>query len=116
MKRILRHFTIDTYSLWLTSQVAAGMIFEEGIKTLIIAGVAVTLVSVFAKPIINILLLPLNMITFGVFRWVASAVVLFLVTLVIKQFKIVGFHFPGFNNVWIDIPAINVEGVLAFIA
>ena len=116
MKRILRHFTIDTFSLWVISNIANGIVFEKQILTLIIAGAAVTVVSLLAKPVINMLLLPLNLITFGFFRWVSSAIVLYLVTLVVKEFKIVYFSYPGIASKWIDIPALNFKGFLAFVA
>ncbi len=116
MKRILRHFVVDTFSFWAVSQIAAGLVFQEGFKTLIIAGAALTIVSLLAKPVINLLLLPLNLVTFGLFRWVASAVVLYLVTLIVKDFKIEGFLYAGFSNKWIDIPAIQLSGIGAFIA
>jgi|SRR3989344_3800835 len=116
MKRLLRHFIIDTLSLYAVSTVADGMIFEKGIITLVITGFAITAVSFLAKPVINLLLMPLNLVTFGVFRWVSSAIVLFLVTLVVKQFKIVGFTFGGFTSAWIDIPALNLTGLPAYIA
>ncbi len=116
MKRILRHFTIDTYCLWLTSQVASGMVFEQGFKTIVLAGIGVTLISFIAKPVINLLLLPINMITFGLFRWVASAVVLYLVTLLVASFKIRSFDFTGLSSKWFDIPVLHFEGILAFIA
>lgn len=116
MKRVLRHFLIDTYCLWIASNTASGMIFGQGYKTLLLAGVAVTFVSVLAKPIINLLLLPINMITFGIFRWVGSAVVLYIVTLLVRDFKINRFNFNGLSNVWFDIPVLHFEGLLAFIA
>ena len=116
MKRIIRHYTLDTFSLWLITNIASGIVFEKGIQTLLISGIALTAVFFFAKPVINLLLLPINLITFGFFRWVSSAVVLYLVTLIIKEFKIVFFSFPGFTGKWIDIPAINLKGILAYIA
>jgi len=116
MKTALRHFAIDTYCLWLTSNFATGMVFVDGYKTLLLAGIGVTLVSVVTKPVINLLLLPINLITFGVFRWVGSAVVLYLVTLVVKNFKITHFDYTGLSSKWLDIPVIHFEGMLAFVA
>lgn len=116
MKRILRHYTLDTFSLWVLSNIASGIIFERGTQTLLISGVALTGVFFLAKPVINILLLPLNLVTFGLFRWVSSAVVLYLVTLIIKDFKIIHFSFAGFSSKWIDIPEIYLKGFLAYIA
>jgi uncharacterized membrane protein YvlD (DUF360 family) len=116
MKKVLRHFTIDTYCLWLTSNFASGMLFQKGFQTLVIAGIAITFVSVLAKPIINLLLLPINIITFGIFRWVGSAVILYIVTLIVKDFKILKFDFTGLSSKWFDIPVVHFEGILAFVA
>ncbi len=115
MKRIIRHYIIDTGSLWAVSQLAMGMIFENGTHTLLMAGVGLMLASLFAKPVINMLLLPLNLITFGLFRWVSSAVVLYIVTLLVSGFRIDYFRFDGFTSKWFDLPPLYFEGVLAFI-
>ena len=115
MKTLFRHFVIDTYSLWLTSRLASGMVFDDGLKTLFIAGLAVTFVSLIAKPVINLFLLPINLITFGLFRWVGVAVILYLVTLLVKSFHISSFMFNGLNNKWLEIPALHVNGYLSFI-
>ena len=116
MKRIIRHYAVDTFSLFTVSQIASGMVFEKGIQTLLLAGVGVMLVSLLIRPIINILLLPLNLVTFGLFRWVSSAIVIFLVTLVVPGFKLTGFHFPGLTTAWFDLPALNFSGIMAYIA
>lgn len=115
MKRILRHFIIDTYCLFIISNISSGMVFERGTVTLLTAGIALTLVSLFAKPIINVLLLPLNLITFGLFRWVASSVVLYITSLIVHDFKILQFDFAGFSSKWIDVPSLHFEGILAYV-
>jgi uncharacterized membrane protein YvlD (DUF360 family) len=92
------------------------MVFENGLNTFLLTGFALTIGSLIAKPIINLMLLPLNLITFGLFRWVSSAVILYLITMVVKSFKIAGFYFAGYNSVWIDIPEISFKGILAFIS
>jgi putative membrane protein len=115
MKRILRHFIIDTYCLYLIINVAQGIKLENNLTTLILAGIAVTFVSLIAKPVINLLLLPINLITFGFFRWIASAIVLYLTTLIIPSFKILFFDFPGISSRWIDIPHIHLNGFLAYV-
>jgi uncharacterized membrane protein YvlD (DUF360 family) len=91
------------------------MHFEHGFKSLLLAGIGMTLVSIFAKPVITILLLPINLITFGFFRWIASGFVLYIVTLLVKDFKINKFIFGGLANKWIVIPPVHFEGLLAFI-
>ncbi len=116
MKRIIRHYVIDTVSLYLVSRVASGLVFERGAESLLLAGVGLTIVSLLAKPVINILLLPINLVTFGLFRWVSSAILLYLVTLVVPGFKIVGFIFKGISIQGINIPALSLSGLLAIAA
>lgn len=115
MKKLIRHYAIETYGLWAASQLASGIVFEDGIKTLVIAGGALTVASLVAKPVINLLLLPLNMITFNLFKWVSSGVVLYLVTLVISGFRVDKFAYAGFTSKWFDIPSLTFEGVLAYV-
>lgn len=116
MKRILRHFVIDSVSIFLVSSIASGMIFQKGIETLLLTGLGLTLVSLIAKPVINILLLPVNLITFGLFRWVASVAVLYIVTLVVPGFMITNFYFGGYSSVWFDLPTLALAGFLSFLA
>lgn len=116
MKRILRHFVIDSVSIFLVSSIASGMIFQKGIETLLLTGFGLTIASLIAKPIINILLLPVNLITFGLFRWVAAVAVLYIVSLTVPGFQIIGFNFGGYTSVWFDIPKLILSGTLAFIA
>lgn len=116
MKRLIRHWAIDTYALYLTTTIAGGIQFENGIRTLLLAGLGFMGASLLAKPVINVLLLPINLVTFGMFRWVSAAVVLYLVTLLVPNFRVANFDFPGFSSRWVDIPALYFEGFLSFVA
>jgi putative membrane protein len=116
MKNILKHYIIDTISLYLISQAVSGMVFENGITSLLLAGLGIMLTSFIVKPIINLLILPLNLLTFGLFRWLSSAITLFIVTMVVPGFKIYNFMFSGFSSPWIDIPKLTLLSPLSFIA
>ncbi len=115
MRRLIKRFAVEGVGLYLTTQIASGIMLEKGYETLFLASLALVIASMFAKPVINLLLLPLNLVTFGLFRWISSAIVFYLVTLLIPGFKINFFNFAGFNSIWIDLPAINVSGILAYI-
>lgn len=116
LKKILRHFSVEALALFVVTQVFSGMVFEKGLQTFVIASAAITAATIFGKPVINVLLLPLNLITFGLFRWVSSAVALYIVTLLVSGFNIAGFYFQGYSSKWIDVPEIQLEGILAYIA
>jgi len=116
MKSILKIYITSTLSLYLASMAVGGMQLSKGINSILIAGIALSLFSLLVKPLINLLLLPINLITFGLFRWVSSVIALYLVTLVVPGFKIIAFSFEGFVSKWIDIPSVNLSGILAIIA
>jgi putative membrane protein len=115
MKKILQHYLIDTFCLYIVSQLVSGIYFQKGLESLFLAGIGLTLATLVIRPVINILLLPLNLITFGIFKWVSSAIALYLVTLIVPGFKIVNFIFQGFSTKWVDIPSLNLSGLLALI-
>ena len=116
MRTILKHFIINTVSLYLASLVISGIVFAEGNYSILMAGIVLTLVTLVIKPIINILLLPINLITFGFFRWAGFTVSLYLVTLIIPGFRLMDFSFNGFSSYWFSLPPISITGVMAFIA
>ncbi len=116
MKRIIRAYFIAVLSLYLVDQISQGMVFEKGVETFLLAGLGLAVALLFARPVINILLLPINLVTFGLFRWVSSAIALYLVTLVVPGFNITKFYFAGLSSPWIDIPQINLKGFVAYVA
>jgi putative membrane protein len=116
MRSLIKHFILDTIALYLISQVISGIIFEEGMATLFLAGGVLMIANMIIKPVINVLLLPINLVTFGLFKWVTYAVTLYLVTLVVPGFKLGQFIFAGFNSYWFNVPGITLSGILAFIA
>ncbi len=116
MRIIIKHFLIDTVSLYLISQVVIGIVFAEGLYTLALAGFVLMLATLIVRPVINVLLLPINLITFGLFKWVTYAITLYLVTLVVPGFHLGEFVFKGVSSYWFSIPGISLSSVLAFIA
>jgi len=116
MKTLVKIYIISTLSLYLASIVFKGIVLEKGVESLFLAGAGLAAVSLLVKPVINLLLLPLNLITFGLFRWVSSTIALYLVTLAVPGFKILNFVFSGLTNKWFDIPPFKVGGVLSYIA
>jgi putative membrane protein len=116
VRRAIKYFIVSSVTLYLISLVFSGLFFENGVKTIILTGIALSITSLIIKPVINILLLPLNLITFGLFRWVGYAVALYIVTLIVPGFKIMDFAFNGLASYWVSIPAVSLHGLIALIA
>lgn len=116
MKRLIRAYAISLLSLYLVKEITQGLIFGKGVETFFLTALGLTAVHLLAKPVINILLLPLNLVTFGLFRWLSSAIAIYLVTLIVKDFRIERFFFAGFSSKWFDLPELNLGGIAALIA
>ena len=95
MKKYLRLYIYNLIALWLADSLLEGIRFKEGYRTLAATALGLTLVNLLIKPLLSLLLLPFNIITLGAFRWLVNVVTLYMVTLLIPQFEISGFNFPG---------------------
>lgn len=115
MKRILRHYIIDTLSLYMVSRITEGMVFEKGLESILLTGVGLTITTLLIRPIVNILLLPINLVTFGLFKWISSAITLYLVTLLVPGFKILSFKFLGFSTSAFSLPSFGLNGIFIYV-
>ena len=116
MKTILRSFLINGLALWLITQIGSGIIFLRGTETLIITAITLGLFNLFVRPLINLLLLPINILTLGTLRWLVNVITLYLLTLIIPGFQITGFAFTGFSLFGISFPAFVLGAFGGFIA
>jgi putative membrane protein len=115
MRRILRSILINVAAIWLISQVATGIVLERGLETLLVAAFTLGMINLLIKPVINILLLPINLITLGTFRWLVNVAALYLVTVIVPDFKIVSFQFLGLTYKGIVIPALSLNLIFSFV-
>lgn len=115
IKKYLRIFLIDFASLWLVSRVLSGISFDNKIEILIYASLTLTIINFIVKPLIKLLLLPINILTLGAFRWLANVIALYLVTQIIPQFRVESFTFPGFAYQGFIIPSFHLGIFLAFV-
>lgn len=97
MKKYLRLYLYNLASLWLVTHIIPGVKIGGGVKALASASFALSLADLIVKPLINLLLLPINLLTLGAFRWVANVAALYLVTMITPQLEISGFKFLGFS-------------------
>jgi len=115
MKKIIRILVVEIFALYIVSQITTGLSFEMGAQGIIITGIVLAIASLLVKPIVGILLLPLNLITFGLFRWVGNLVVLYGVDHFLNQFTVGTFGFNGYNTNLFNIPSTHLsEGFVSY--
>lgn len=117
MKKILRVFSREVVALYVITQLASGIVFDNYLQGLLITGIALAVATYVVKPIVNMLLLPINLATLGLFKFLSHAITLFIVDVALNQFAVTGFHFAGFHAQYLDLPPVNFgSGPFAYIA
>jgi len=115
MKAILRNVVFYSFSLFALSQVLAGVKISGGIPTFLSGGTVLSVMFVIVKPILNIISLPLNILTLGLFSFLSNIILLLLLTMFVPDIKIVPFVFPGFSYAGFIIPRFEFNQITAFL-
>lgn len=89
-------------SLWASSYVFAGIKFD-GARALIISALLLGFANAIVKPLLFILTLPLTLVTFGLFLLVINALMILLVSSLVKGFKVSGFWTAFFASIFISV-------------
>ena len=94
MKKFLRFTILFYFSLSITNELIHHFYFGRGGLTLLQVSLILTIFELFLKPIIRILLLPINLLTLGLFRIIIDTFGFYLALLFIDSFQI------GTINIW----------------
>jgi len=87
MKSLIKTVIFTCLSLYLISRVFPDVHFAST-GVLISTGIVLTLLTVIVRPFLKILMLPINIITFGLFAWVINIIVMYLAILIVPGFSI----------------------------
>ena len=109
MNSLIRSLIFNVFALQLASTVIPGVSYNGGLGTLGLAAFAMAIFNLLGRPIINLLLLPINLLTLGMFRWVVNVIILYLLTIVVTNFKVHGFEFTGFSYLNFVIPQFYIN-------
>ncbi|MBU1127385.1 MAG: phage holin family protein [Patescibacteria group bacterium] len=115
MKKILKIFVVSLISITIVSQIVEGVNISGGYKGYAVTAFALTLAFFIIKPLIKLLILPINLITLGAFRWITNVATLYIVTLVVPYFEIVSFYFAGYNYQGFIIPSFSISQLVSLI-
>src|ERR1035437_1041293 len=89
--KIILHWIILSVAVFVTTKIISGITLDP-IWVALIVGACLTLFNMFIKPIINILTLPINIITLGLFSLVINALLFLYLGTLIKGFHVDTFY------------------------
>ena len=88
--KLLLKIVLNTFTLWIVSYLIPGFVFENT-QSLIVAAVVVGVVNTFIKPVLQIIFIPLSIVTFGITAFLINVVLLWGVSFVVPGFEIESF-------------------------
>jgi len=115
MKKIIRLSFIYIIALKILAETIPAVNFGENLKTILSVALVLTLFELFIKPLLKILLLPINLLTLGLLRWVVNVVGLYVASSFVSAFAIRPYYFPGLISGNIVIPATQLNSLLTYI-
>ena len=108
MKHVVRVFLFNVFGLWLTSQLLPALIIPVGWQVMVFAGFILSILMLIVAPILRILFIPINILTFGLLSWLVNVIVLFLLTIFVPEIRVVPWTFVGFSWSGFSVPAMHV--------
>ncbi len=115
MRYFAQQYVIFLTALYIASSLFAGLVLKGGVIQYLYDAVLLVLGFVIVRPIINIVALPFNALTLGVFSIFSTVIVLFLLTLTDRNFIIQPFVFNGISVSDFSIPAFHLNIFLSYL-
>lgn len=115
MKKLLKFTLLIAFSLALQNQIWSNLVFGQSVWTIIKVALILTIFELLLKPVIKILLIPINLITLGLFRIVINTVGFYLAVFLLSDFQVNSIHTIPFVWQGFSMPALNFIGFWAFV-
>jgi putative membrane protein len=98
----LLHWGITALSLWVASHIFSGLRFADT-SSLIVSALLLGFANAVVKPLLIVLTLPLTFLTFGLFLLVINALMMLLVSSLVRGFTVASFWTAFFASIFIAI-------------
>lgn len=109
MRSILRSVAVNTASLFALTYLMPSVTISGGIRTTLTVAAVISALNLFVKPILELVFLPVNLLTLGAFRWVSAVAILWITTMVTDGLTVQPFHFPGYVAFGVVLPSIPLS-------
>jgi uncharacterized membrane protein YvlD (DUF360 family) len=109
MRKIIVSLLSTTASFYVAGYFLSGFQIDNTWPAYLTASVIFVIFNFFLSPIIKLLLLPINLLTLGLLRWLSNVLVLYLFDLLYDGINIMAFTYPGYTSNVISIPSGNLN-------
>ncbi len=102
LRPFLVHWAITSLALWVASHLFRGLRFADTLS-LVLAALLLGFANAIVKPLLVILTLPLTVLSFGFFLLVINALMVLLVSRLVRGFSVSGFWTAFFVSIFISV-------------
>ncbi len=100
---------IHIVTLLTVTKILPGLTYTGGMKTLVLGAAGLMVINWLIIPLLKIMFLPLNLLTLGFFTWSINVVALYFLTIIVPQFRIIPYYFPGSEISGFIVPAVELN-------
>ena len=104
MRKFIVRLLGTAIAFYLTNLLVDGFQIQPNFNTYLVASLVFLLINAILKPIIKLILLPINLITLGLFYWLINVIVLYIFDLLYDGVTITAYQFPGFHSSILNLP------------
>jgi len=97
MKKLLKYILLFVFSLLTADQIWHNLTFQNIPLTIVKVALVLAIFELLLKPILKVLLLPINLITLGFFRIVIDTLGFYLAVFLLNDFQISNIYISGYN-------------------
>ncbi|MFI5265683.1 MAG: phage holin family protein [Candidatus Levyibacteriota bacterium] len=115
MRYLLQQYVLALIALFFTPFIFNGLSVENGATGYLFAALLLALGTAILKPILEIVALPIRLLTLGFFPAIVTIFILYAMTIVDKGFSIHPFLFQGLSFLSISIPPFPVNLFLSYV-
>jgi len=90
MSRFIIQIVINALAILIAAYLVPGIVFEGSVWKLLLAGLILGLANTWIKPLLNLVSLPLIVLTFGLFTVIINIAILSFVALMVPELSIQG--------------------------
>ncbi len=115
IKKILKLTLLFTFSLVTANQLWGNLQFSFIPWTIIKIAFVLAIFETIIKPILKIILFPINLLTLGFFRIIIEVVGLYLAVFLFADFSVNNIHSSAVSFWGINIPSLNFIGFFSYL-
>jgi uncharacterized membrane protein YvlD (DUF360 family) len=115
IKKIIKLTLLLTFSLITVNQIWGNLEFSYIPWTIIKIGFTLSIFEIIIKPILKVVLFPINLLTLGLFRIIIDVVGLYLSIFLFSDFYVKNIHTTATTILGLSVPELNFSGFFAYL-